>query len=291
MCALVAGQASADTLYLKNGTQIHGKVSTSPQGHYLLNVRGRNIIYRTNAVVKVERNAKTGEIDIEAAKERAKKRDAELTEQTGLDAALRAEMKTLLLEVQSGNETVASNARRRIFEIHANHDIIKFLKFRLIGSSPQFAVPILKILYDVKPLGLHDILIEHATHEAGPVRAIAISLLSRAKQDKDRDLVLRAMLDHVPSVRAAGARGMAEYNLPESTPVLIALLGDDREVWAAARFALLNIWKDVGDTESLNTQAQWAELWNKHKSSISEPLLSLDGLEPLIDPEMEFEDE
>lgn len=283
------GWAAADTLYLKDGVQIDGKISAMPNGLYQVRIGDRTILYRESEVDRVEQNERTGRIDRQEALRRWAEQDKQLTEQFGLSAEQRRKVDALLYKLQREEERVG--ARNQLIAMQQEHDILPYLAFRFTEVSHRLSPWVLETLAYIDARRVLETIRGAVLHPYFGTRAKAIELLGMLQDKASVELVARGLVDHKPEVQFPTAYALANLGAKEATPALTDLLGStDQRVRNASLDALQKLWAaELGDAKPEQAE-QWAEIWKSHAISVGKSI-SLDGLLPLVAPEEEFQDE
>lgn len=286
---LVAGvlAVNADTITTDVGVTFDGTITEQPDGTYKVMAGDNLLIYRKEEIVSIEKNDKSGKLDLEAIAIEAKKSDDRLTKLTGLDASQRARVDALSQGLaQEGPARI--KAREGLLALQAEFDIYPYLEYIYPESTQLFQPQLLDIMFRIDAGRAIGRVREALTNSFPGVRAGAIEILSRAGDTKSADTIVRGLVDPDTSVRIATAYALANLNYREATPALIACLPHpDLRVSNAAKDALAAIWKDaIGDTRP-TTVDEWKAVWDSKRSGIS-GALALDQLQPLADPSVPF---
>lgn len=288
----VALFAGADTVHLKNGVRFDGEVTKRPDGNYQVQAGRRTLVYRPSEIANIEENGKTGEFDREAAVARWKKRDAELTALTGLNAEQRNAVEELMYRLQLSDPNERKAVRDKLVKLQEEMSVFKFLAWQMPGVSHRLAPWVLEAMFYVDPGRALPHLREHAGHRYYGTRAKALELLGRLGDTESVVLMARGLLDHTQDVQIMAAYALANSRARQATPALIETLKQpDLRVSNAARKALQALWKEQIDADAPpRTVDEWNAVWAGQRDAYENPV-SLQYLEPLIDPEYEFEDE
>jgi len=258
----------------------------------LIHVRvgNRVVRLREDEVVLIEKNNRTGALNLEEIKAEAEARDKELTEKTGLDAAHRAKVDTLLEDLWSGVDAKAADARKSLLKMNETVPIFPYLALLLPQTHPPNKPLLMEVMFEIDPSGTHPFLREFATHEHGPVREMALRLLGRRGDKSDMELVARGMKDHVAEVRIEAARALGAVGDRRVTAVLMlgVVSGDPRWVNVSLD-SLRRLWQDI-DAEAVKTLEKaddWIQFVKQHRDAMPDPI-NPDLLEPLVPPGTEF---
>ena len=284
-----AALSPADTIYLKNGVQVDGKVTTTNEGLLKLQVGDRTVIYRPSEVSSIEQNDRSGVLDREAAVARWQERNAEMTRLTGLDDEQRMRVKNLLYKLQREDERPA--AQRELVALQEQMDVFRYLEYRFPGLSDRLSPWALEIMAYIDAKRALPTLREALEKNIYATRAKAIEILGKIGDRESTAFIARGLVDHAPEVRFSAAYALAALKSRQATPALIDLLQDgDRRVRNASMDALRALWADVIGQETYNTTEQWEALWAAQSGTVPGSI-KLAALSPLVPPEEEFQDE
>lgn len=283
--------AEADTIILKNGVNIEGKVLFQDENVVRVSVGDRERTYAADSVAKVEENEKTGHFDPEAAIARAQQKMAELERVTGLTAAQRKEVKELMWLLQSTDEDVHHDAKNDLLAFHNRVPLHQYFAWWLPGLSPRFVPGVLEILGEIDPERAAQVAPSHVTDLDPISRAMALTVLGKTGGPEHVKLLARGMVDPTLEVRIAAARALGVARVKEATPMLIEGVGaPDPHLVNVARVALREIWSTENELINYETQSEWQELWEQKKRTVENPLVQVAML-PLVEPGEVYEDE
>jgi len=283
LLAAAALQASADTLYLTNGVVIDGIVRDRGDGIFEVQADQLKVIYRADEIASIEKNDKTGALDLEAVKREVEAAKAELEALTGLTEQQRDRVDALITDLRGAEATERANIRDTLVNLHADWGIAKYINY-LFGFS--YSASLLEAAVWVDPGTAIPFLTHGVTHPHSEVRAKAIELLGRIGHRQSAALIARGLPDHSYDVRISAIYALAEISARQATPALISMMGQpDIKLSNAARDALKGLWQaEVGDAVPDGVTA-WKEFWEKNKIGDA---IEYESLEPLILPEQEF---
>ncbi len=288
---IFAGNAQADTIYLKNGVRFDGVVTERSDGIFSIKAGNRTVLYRPKEVARIEKNAKTGKLDKQAVLARWEKRDQQLTEETGLTAEQRRQVKELMYALQNPDEGVRKTTRNKLIALQKEMDVFKFLSIELPQLSHRLSPWVLETLYFLDTNRALPFLLEHTQNTYFGTRKEAITLLGRLQAQDSIPLVARGLNDVSIEVRLATIYALANLDAKIATPAIIACLKHpDLRMSNAGREALGALWKAQLNGENPRTVDEWTAFWSQQKNSYASPI-RLENLEPLIAPEEEFENE
>lgn len=283
--------AFADTLVLDTGVRCDGIVKELPDGNYSVNAGGRTLIYRKAEVVSIEKNDKTGVLDLEEVKAKWAQRDKELTGKTGLNAQQRQTVDKLLASLVGAEESAILTVHDQMAALQKEMDVFRYLEFAYWDMSHLMAPLGLDLLFYLDPGRSLDALRKSTQHPYYAVRSKAIELLGRAQDRESTALIARGMADGNLSVRIMAAYSLANVGGKEATPLLIdALKHPDLRVANSSRESLESLWKAELPDPKPRSVDEWTAFWGNHAAGLP-PTLAAEGLEPLIPPEEEFQNE
>jgi len=271
-------KAEGDTITLKSGVSIDGKVLFQDEQTVRISIGDRERIYPATTVVHFDENEKTGHFDPEAAIEEARKRLADLERKTGLTVHQRQEIETLLFAMQSTDTKIYKDAKQSILHFNQNTaSLDKFLPYAMQTLEPSLIAGVLDVFGTIDPFKGARAARSHLTCPAPNGRAMALSVFGHGEAPDRIALIARGMVDPSPEVRIAAARSLGELNARKATPLLIDATGSGTpRLIVVANTALTKIWK----TE-LKTQAEWKAFWEKTRPSVFAPLVRIAML-PLV---------
>lgn len=286
--ALAAAPVFGDTLHLTNGISLNGEVSKNADGTYTLTVDGNQSIYRADEIVTHEKNELNGQEYKQESRDAAEKAERELDDTTGISADERGAVDKL---IQALNTSDRGEQRKSIADLVAygqKHNILKYLLSTLPSLTPETYPAALEAFCSLAPKGTAQMaLAEAATHLAVEVRAQALRLMGGTGQPESADYLVRGLVDPAQEVRLAAAAALGVLGSKRATPALIASLENNTQlVQGAVHQSLTKIWSDTTVPEK-SDPAAWEQLWSAEKAGVGSPL-TLDAIEPLVDPNKKF---
>ena len=275
----------ADTFLLNGEVPVHGKLLRSDDKFHYIDIGGRQKRLPKKSVKLLEKNDKDGSFDIEAARERAAKRQQQITEETGLTKAQRDEIARLILALNSEDGLERGDARRKLIEMCEDAKVYTYLAKQVPTEGPQFMLELIAILTQVDPVRANPLLKEFATYEEQNVRAECVELLGLIRDSSSLSLIMRGMLDQQPVVILAACTALTALGAKEATPLLLDKFNHtDLRVQNFAREALAVLWKtELGDREPFEALGDWNQFWNEQSASVSKTV-NIETLEPLVPP-------
>lgn len=288
---LWAAPLAADTIWLNTGIKFDGVVNQRPDGSYQVRAGDRLLVFRADEVAKIEENDRTGALDLDEVRARWAARDAELTAETGLNAEQRRLVEAALWDLQNEEDGIRLRARNDLIRMQEQFDVFKYLAFQFPQLSHRLSPHALETLVLLDAGRGRAVAREALTHPYQGTRAKAIEMLGRVNDTEYAAEIARGLVDHSLDVRIAAAFVLGALGAKAATPVLIgSLTHPDLRVNNAARDALNTIWRAETGGERLVTPEEWQKLWGAQAARVGTRLAAVD-LKPLIDPELEFQDE
>jgi hypothetical protein len=270
----MTAHAVADTIYLKSGVKLDGKVVFQDENTVRIDIGGKERTFPASTVGKIEENEKTGHFDPKQALEDAKERLAKLDAETGLTADQRRVVKSLMWDLQSTDEAVHEQAKKNLVNFHNNTaPLHQYFAWWLPGLSPRFVPGVLEILAEISPEKAVQLAAEHVEDLHPRSRAMALTVLGIQPNEERIQLLARGMADESFEVRIAAARALGNAKEPAATPLLLEALraGDPRLVSVTQR-ALQTIWGDDHQTGELSSHDDWAEFGTAKNAAYPNPL-------------------
>lgn len=286
--ALAAAPVFGDTLHLSNGISLNGEVSKNADGTFTLMVEGRKNIYRADEVVTHEKNELNGQEYKAQSREVAEQAERELDESSGITADQRAAVDKLIKAMNASEATAKRKAIADLIAYGQRTNILKYLLSTLPSLTPQTYPSALEAFCALAPKGTAQIaLAEAATHLAVEVRAQALRLMGSTGQPEAADYLARGLVDPSPDVRLAAAAALGVLGSKRATPALIASLENNPQVvQGVVHQSLTQIWHDATVPDK-SDPAAWEQFWSAQKAGVGSPL-TLESLEPLVDPKEKF---
>jgi len=281
--------AMADTVYLKNGVQVHGRTVSQGDGVLVLDVNGKRIVYRDTEIVKLERNARTGQRAPSDTLARVIERNARIAAISGLERDARLRVDALL---RAGNTDDPQERRGVVAELVAfgqEVDILPYLNDVIASLTPRpFTVALEAYATLASAEQARSLALRFASHLSIAKRAASIRVLGKVHDPAVTETVARGLVDPAAPVRLAAAAALAETEDRRATPVLLAAFDESSAaVQASVRRALESIWADH-DTPGLSaTASEWRAFWESNAQDVPDPIAS-DAIVPLVDPDERY---
>lgn len=282
-------RSAADTVYMRNGVQVHGTITSEGAQTTLVKVGSRTITLRTDEVLRTERNDKTGVVDRRRVAEAAAERDRALTAETGLNSRQRAEVTALLGGLIAAEDTARSEAARKLIAMGGQVDVFRFLAHSLPMMLPRYVPGVLDILAAIDPKAARAHVRAQSSNVDPECRAKAMQLIGRLGDNDAADLLVRGLADEHIDVRAQAAVSLGILRARDASDLLLdGLSGPEVRMANACRSALTTIWEaEVGGSPP-HTAQQWQE-WLSQQGV--QPVRRLSDIEPLAPHGTRFIDE
>ena len=291
LAAVAMPLAVADTIYMRSGVRVTGKVQSQDDIRTVVMIGKRKVVLLTKEVSRVEENEKTGGIDRKRLEAEALKRDAELTETTGLTRKQRNRAEEAMTLLGSGNREERAEGRRILLAMAEEVDILRYLEWLMPSMLPWYVPGTLLVMTELQPGKMPPILREFCTHEDSGCRAMAIEILGKLKDRGAASLIARGLADHEGPVRISACHALAALGVKEATPALIEnLRTPDPRVQNASRTALHVMWNVAQVEGEVKSAEAWQAFWEQQSGSVS-GAFALAALEPLVAPGTCFIDE
>ena len=265
----------ADTFTLKNGITFDGKIiEESSNGIYTIQVGKKIFKYTKDEIANIEKNDKTGEINLDDAQKEWEQKDKLLTEKTGLNKEQRAAVEALISKIQWGEEVDRVTAKNSLLELQKTMDIFPYLEYYLPSYSPTTTPYILEILFKINKDKTIKILREKILDSAPTVRGKAIELMAIAKDIESYPLIIRGLVDPDTDVCIITNYAIAHIGLKSVTPVLIENLNHpEPRIANSSKEALNNLWKAELNNKKIDSLEEWKSFWEQHKNEVTEPII------------------
>lgn len=280
----------SDTFTLNNGITFDGKVvEESSDGIYTIKTGSNILKYRKEEIQSIEKNDKTGEINLEEAQKEWEEKDKLLTEKTGLNKDQRAQVEAFISRMQWGEEIDRVSAKNGLLELQKSMNIFPYLEYYLPSYSPTTTPYILEILFKIDKNRTIKILRDRIFDPAPMIRSKVIELLAVVKDVESYNLIIRGLVDPDPDVCIMTNYAVAHIGLKSVTPVLIENLNNpDLRIVNSSKEALNNIWKTELNGKKLESIEEWKTFWEQHKNEIKDSIVNKKDIEPLIDKNFQY---
>lgn len=292
MLVLAALPTTADTIHLLNGATIDGEVISESADVITLRVGERTVVYRKSEIDRREENEKTGHFDRAAALARYQERDKELTEQTGLTAEQRRTVRELILGLKSEERGVRNDIHQRLVAMQQQADLYPYLELSMKEMSHILSPWVLEAMFVVAPARVLPVLPVYAAHSYNGTRKMALRLFAEAGIGSSWEFVARGLVDHYREVQIEAAKSLAALGAKGATPALLDLAAlPDVYVSGASLESLQALWSgSFGESGPPQNLEEWNAFWGARVSSVPRTV-RLASLEPLIEPESEYQNE
>ncbi len=280
----------SDTFTLRSGITFDGKIiEETSDGIYTIKVGSKILKYRKDEISQIEKNEKTGEINLEEAQKEWQEKDKLLTEKTGLNKEQRAQVEALINRIQWGEEIERVSAKNELLELQKSMNIYPYLEYYLPSYSPTTAPHIFEILFKIDKNKTIPILREKILDSAPTVRCKAIELLSIAKDSESYNIIIRGLVDPDEDVCIMSTYAIGYIGLKSVTPVLIENLNHPNiRIVNSSKESLNNLWKVELNGKRIETAEEWKAFWEQHKNEVNEPIYYKKDLEPLVDKDFQY---
>lgn len=281
----------SDTFTLKNGITFDGKiiVEESSNGIKTIKVGDKTLKYLDEEILTIEKNDKTGEINLDEAIKEWEKQDKLLTEKTGLNKDQRAQVEALINKMQWGEEFDRVSSKNELLELQKYMNIFSYLEYYLPSYSPETTPYILEILFKIDKNKTIKILKERIFDSAPMVRSKSIELLAIAKDPESYNLIIRGLVDPDIDVCIITNYAIAHIGLKSVTPVLIENLNHaDLRIVNSSKEALNNLWKVELNGKKLESLEEWKSFWEEHKNEVKDSIIYKKDIEPLVDKDFQY---
>ncbi len=282
---LLAGvSASADTIYLKDGSSLDGTVKQSDADKVLIEIGKGQMTLSPADVARIEKNDKTGS-EKNLSILRAKQHTDDLYQRTGLTAQQRDDVRAAMDPLWSPDEAQRTDARKKLLAMNKEMPVFKYLESYLPYAKNLIAPEIMTTLVQMDPAKAKDTVLSFTQNPDPVSRSKALELAASYRNDGDLDTIARGLVDVDNTVRIAAARAVAIAGGKRATPALIEeLKSADPRVRNASREALKYLWSTGGVNVDLSTLEEWGAFWNGKAHAFKEPI-SVSALTPLVSPE------
>jgi hypothetical protein len=287
----VCGTVMADTIYLTTGVQFDGVVTERPDGLLDVKAGDETLIYRKDEVLKIEKNTRTGHLDLNEELAKVQAELAEMEKKTGLTAEQRDRINELIASL-SLEPSVRMTARDKLIALQSEMDVFRYLDY-LLPSAGHFRAPyILEAMWYINRERALPIIERNVQNNYFGMRERAISLLGEYARQDSIPLIVRGLADDKLEVRIAAAYALAKCNARQATPALIdSLRHPDLRVASASKEALEAIWaSETAASGTPKSADEWSEFWGIHGATIG-TRFRLAELQPLVTAEEEFQNE
>lgn len=279
---VVAGMAAADTIHLRNGVRIDGKIINQDDTRVVVDAGGRRTTLRVQEIARIEKNDRTGRLDRASLEKTINERNAELLEKTGLDAAQRRRVDEQVWRLPRADDQTYIEIKRILVGMGREVDLFGYFEYRLPGLLPRFVPGVLDVAVELDPTRARPLVRAQAFNVDTACRAKALELLAAMNDHRSADLFVRGLKDHAPEVRMIAADALGTLGVRQATPALIELLRDPNlRVSNAARIALSRLWSERDNPIDYVSPDEWKELWSKHSGTFNEPV-NWETIEPLV---------
>lgn len=283
--ALVTLTAHADTVHFSDGTTVDGVVTQPNENCIAIESGGGRMVVQVNQVERIEKNDKTGTINLSKTNPWTIKFEQEMREKTGMTQEQREEIVKIIDRLASEDANEKALSIKRLVTMQREVDVFKFLVNTLSSYGARTKPSVLEVLMAIKRDEAIPIVRSCATDQVASNRAAALKIMGEAKDVASLETIARGMVDVDESVRVAAAAALAASGSKRATPLLIDGLGNlDQRVVNACMMALSSLWSTEDAPVKFDAPDEWKAFWAERESSIAEPI-RMAQLEPLFVPE------
>lgn len=286
--ALTPGTWS-DTFTLNTGICVDGKIVEQDKDHVVVDAGGNRMVYRTEEVLGIEANDRTGELDLKKIEEEVAKEDARFRADTGVSLRQHARIQELLEQTLSEDPETVKAAIKALVDLNAEVPLLPYFKRILPEYSPKLIPVVLSVAAKIDLKGAWPFLIQYSQSPEAPCRIQALALFGKTEDPQALELIARGLADPNAEVRVAAAQAAGVAASKDFTPMLMANFPTgDQWIVNACEKALQVIWAverplDQGDRDSF-----WGGVWSKNPTpSAYKP----SEIRPLADETKKFIDE
>jgi len=274
--------AGADTLYLKDGTALDGKVSKI--NDHCVAVRSGNgeIVYPNEQVDRIEQNDKKGTLDLAYDNPAALRHEEELDRATGLNTEQRERIIALVDRLAREDSNERNQAINELVGLQRQMDVYRFLRESRHGFGARVMRGVLEVMLAINAAETKEIVYDSLFDKVPGIRAAALELLGKHKELTSIDSVARGLVDADADVQIAAAHALAELGAGRATPALVATLSNTNpRVRNAGKSALARIWSTPESPVQFETPEEWERFWGEVSARAGAPI-ALASLEPLF---------
>ena len=246
----------------------------------------RRVRLREDEIQLIEANDRDGSVNLDEAREEAKRRDEELSAKTGLNYKQRLEVDTALEMLCSDAEDLSADGRRRLVELQKAHDTLPYLLLFFSDMYPKKRARLLPLVFEFDPEKARPLLSQNACDPEVSLRAECLELLAKVTghSPAEVELLVRGLADPEGAVRMAACRGLAAARSRAATPMLVqALRGSDLRIQNLSRDALSAAWSAQEAPVRFEKADEWDAFWKERAASVPTPYLP-GQVAPLVEP-------
>jgi len=285
LVAAFAAAATADTVYFPDGTAVDGVVTQPNPNCIQIESGGGKMLVQANRIERIEKNDKTGAINLSKTSPWTVKIDEAMREKTGMTQEQREEIVRIIDRLASEDSNERALSIRHLVAMQREVDVFAFLENTMSSYGARTKPGVLDVLMTLNREKAIPIVRSCATDQVASNRAAALKIMGEAKDVASLETIARGMVDVEDSVRVAAATALAATGSRRTTPALIAGLESlDQRVVNACMAALSALWNAEGTLVQFDSPDGWREFWAEREAGIAEPV-RLAQLEPLYVPE------
>lgn len=288
---MTASPVVADTIHMKNGTQVFGKVVSQTGERVEVRVGDRTVVLRASEIRHREENDKTGRLDVEKVRARVQERHIEIETETGLKTEDLRLIKELVEKLRSRDPLEHEDAYLALARMQKRADVVGYFEGQLSRYTAGFAVPVLEVMYKLDPKRGLRAARDSVSVLAPATRGKAVEILARSDDPDDIVYVVRGLIDPDPRVRIRATHGMRALGERRATPAMLANLRESN-AWlrGASSDALAALWGIEPEKARALDADGWEALWESRQSEVANPF-RVSRLEPLVNPHEHYIEE
>jgi sRNA-binding regulator protein Hfq len=273
--------AHADTLYVKNGPALDGKVVRLNDHAVALESGNGRMVFQNHEIERIEKNEKKGTLDYSAANPIALEHERQLEKRTGLTAKQREEIIALVDQLAKEDSEERKLVVKRLVTLQQKIDVFRFLNESRGGFGARLLPGVLEVMTQIDKSATKPIVLECATDKVAGIRAAAITLMGKVQGYGSVEMIARGLVDEDVDVRVAAAAALADVRDKRATPALIAGMSDNNQrVVNVCKASLSRLWSTENAVVQYETAAEWAAFWQERAPGVSKPIQTA-ALQPL----------
>lgn len=274
--------ANADTLFVKNGPALDGKVVRINEHAVALESGNGRIVFQNDEIDRIEKNEKKGTYDYSAFHPIALEHERELEKRTGLTARQREEILGLVDRLAQEDSLERKNVIKQLVSMQQKVDVYRFLNESRGGFGARLLPGVLEVMVQIDKTATKPIVLDCTTDKVAGNRAAAIAIIGRVREYGSLETIARGLVDEDVEVRVTAAAALAEARDKRATPALLEGLADtNQRVVNACMAALSRLWSTDEAQVEYKTADEWAAFWKERASGVSAPIQTA-ALKPLF---------
>ena len=285
---LVVGLGTADTIYFKDGSMLHGKVNRLNENAVALELDKGRMVFSNAEIDRVEDNDKTSSYaNRHQANPKAVQLRAAQEERFGVTSEQREVLVRMVDALRSEDENLRVLTASRLCKLQAELDVFKFLEAAMGGFSESTLPPVMEVMAEIDKKRAVAPIRTRVDDPTPTSRAKAVELLGKIGDKESLETIARGIVDDDIGVRIGAAKGLGYAGEKRATPVLLeGLKNPNKRVQNACRDALTRLWSTDDLLVQFETPEEWEGMWRGQAARVEKPI-SPTGLQPLILPDPE----